>query len=219
MWGEPPQIRPVNQAVILTRGDIFHSKNRPTFARLNGMIPHSLPPEVRGRLLLADPSLRDGIFHKSVILIGEHTMDDGAFGLILNHPSGRTVGEVLPADEFSALANLPVHLGGPVARNKLSFSTFRENDGKLEFELRIPIEEALARMNQPGTLIRAFAGYSGWSKDQLEDELERESWIISDPPPDFLKLAHDLTLWKTVMRRLSPYHRILADAPDELLAN
>lgn len=183
------------------------------------MSPYAPPLRIRQRLLLASPSLRDGTFRKSVILVGEHRADDGAFGLILNHPSGRTVGDLLPSGELSALAHLPVHLGGPVARHKLSFAAFHENERKLAFDLRIPVEEALARMNQPGTLVRAFAGSSGWSPNQLEDELERESWTLVDPPADLLHLAPDLTLWKTLMRRLSPYHRILADAPDELLAN
>lgn len=186
---------------------------------MNQMSPYSPPPKVHHRLLLASPSLRDDTFRKSVILIGEHSAEEGAFGVILNHPSGRTVGDVLPSGEFSALARLPVHLGGPVARHNLSFAAFHENDGELAFELRLPVEKALARMKQPGTLVRAFAGYSGWSPKQLEDELERESWTVVDPPHDLGHLAHDLTLWKTLMRRLSPYHRILADAPDELLAN
>lgn len=183
------------------------------------MSPHPSAPDLHGRLLLADPSLRDGIFNKSVILIGDHSPEEGAFGLILNHPSGTTVGDVLPSEEFSALANLPVHLGGPVSRNKLTFAAFQEKNGKLDFSLRIPVDEALERTNQPGTLVRAFAGYSGWSKDQLEDELERESWTLTDTSANLLNLSHDITLWKTLMRQLSPYHRILADAPDEILSN
>ncbi|MGB0143476.1 MAG: YqgE/AlgH family protein [Akkermansiaceae bacterium] len=183
------------------------------------MSPQTPSPKLHGSLLLADPTLRDGIFNKSVILIGEHSADDGAFGLILNHPSGKTVGDVLPSEEFSALARLPVHLGGPVSRNNLTFAIFEEKKGKLDFALRIAVDEALARMNHPGTMVRAFAGYSGWSRDQLEDELDRDSWTVTEPTANLLNLAHDITLWKTLMRSLSPYHKILANAPDEILSN
>lgn len=183
------------------------------------MNAHPAQPDLNGRLLLADPSLRDGTFHKSVILVGDHSPTEGAFGLILNHPSGKTVGDVLPSPEFAPLAQLPVHLGGPVARNKLTFAALWQSGSKLEHAVRIPAEEAISALKKPGTLVCAFAGYSGWTRDQLEGELEQQSWTVSDPTTSLLNLSHDLTLWKTLMRAHSPYHRILADAPDEILAN
>ncbi|MDA7865828.1 YqgE/AlgH family protein, partial [Akkermansiaceae bacterium] len=79
-------------------------------------------PELRQKLLLADPSLRDGTFNKSVVLLAEHTPAEGAFGLILNQPSGRTVGDLISDPDFLELWQLPVHLGGPVARDQLTFS-------------------------------------------------------------------------------------------------
>jgi putative transcriptional regulator len=175
--------------------------------------------ELSGRLLLADPSLRDGFFNKSVILLGEHSPTDGAFGLVLNHPSGKTVGDVLPDAEFAPLARIPVHLGGPVSRDKLTFAAFWEKNSKLDFAVRISSEEAIAYLSQPGTMVRAFAGYSGWTENQLEHELRQESWSVAKPSSSLLRLSHDITLWKTLMYRLSPYHRILADVPDEILTN
>lgn len=183
------------------------------------MNTHPVPPEFQEKILLADPSLRDGNFNKSVILLAEHSNKEGALGLILNHPSGQNVGDLLSDPDFIELWKLPVHLGGPVARDQLTFAAFWERDSKLGFATRISAEEAKAYLNQPGTLVKAFAGHSGWSKDQLEDELEQEAWIVIAPNVDLLTRAHDVSLWKNLMRELSPYHRILADAPDEILAN
>ena len=76
--------------------------------------PHPPIPELAGQLLLADPSLRDGTFHKSVILLAEHSAEEGAFGLILNQPTGQTVGDLLQNKDFESLANVAVHHGGPV---------------------------------------------------------------------------------------------------------
>ena len=45
------------------------------------------------------------------------------------------------------------------------------------------------------------------------------SWTITEPKTNLLNLPHDLTLWKSIMRGLSPYHRILSNAPDEILSN
>ena len=183
------------------------------------MNTHPAPPEIQEKILVADPSLRDGNFNKSVILLAEYTAKEGAFGLILNHPSGQTVGDLLSDEDFIELWKLPVHLGGPISRDQLTFAAFWESDSKLGFATRISSDEAKAYLNQPGTLVKAFAGYSGWTKDQLEDELEQQAWTIIDPQVDLLTRAHDLTLWKNLMREISPYHRILADAPDEILAN
>jgi len=130
--------------------------------------------------MLADPSLRDGHFNKSVVLLAEHTPEEGAFGLILNHPSGQKVGDLISDSEFSDLHQLPVHLGGPVARDQLTFAAFWEQDSQLGFATRISVDEARAYFAQPNTLA---------------------------------------SLWKKLLSEISPYHRILADAPDELLAN
>jgi putative transcriptional regulator len=180
---------------------------------------HPVPPELQKKILLADPSLRDGTFNKSVVLLAEHSPEEGAFGLILNHPSGQTVSDLLSDPNFLELGKLPVHLGGPISRDQLTFAAFWERDSQLGFATRISADEAKAYLNQPGTLVKAFAGYSGWSKDQLEDELEQQAWTITDPKINLLTRDHNGSLWKNLMRELSPYHRILADAPDEILAN
>lgn len=183
------------------------------------MNAHPAPPKLHRRLLLASPTLGGGPFGKSAILLGDHSPEEGAFGLVLNHPSGRSVGDLLTEPEFKPLAKLAVHLGGPVSRDQLTFAAFWERNDKFDFAIRISAEEAVAYQNQPGTLVRAFAGYSGWAKDQLEDELEQQSWTVTKPSSNLLTLSHDITLWKTLMRAHSPYHHILADAPDEILSN
>jgi len=190
------------------------------------MNAHPLPPKLQGRLLLAGPSLRDGHFNKSVILLADYSAEEGAFGLILNHPSGQTVGDLLSSSEFSELSDIAVHFGGPVSREHLIFGAFWKRDADsdtdssdLGFAVRISAEEAAAYRKQPGTLVRAFAGYSGWSQNQLEDEVEQQAWAITNASSKLIDQNHNLSLWKNLMSSLSPYHRILADAPDEILAN
>jgi len=84
----------------------------------------NLPIQLQGQLLLANPSLRDGMFHRSVVLLAEHVAEEGAFGLILNHPTGKTVGDFLEGEDFAPLLRLAVHEGGPVAHDQLTFSSF-----------------------------------------------------------------------------------------------
>ncbi len=183
------------------------------------MSPHPPLHKLAGKLLLADPSLRDGTFHKAVILLGEQSSEEGAFGLILNQPTGQTVGNLLQDENFATLANVAVHHGGPVSREHLTFAAFWAKNGTFDFAIRISAEEAAAYVKLPGTIVRAFVGYSGWAKDQLEGEMDRESWVTFPPDPQLLTEVHDITLWKKLMSSISPYHRLLADAPAEVMAN
>ncbi len=178
------------------------------------------PIHLEGQLLLADPSLHNGFFHKSVILLAEHSSDEGAYGLVLNQPTERTVGELLTSDEFEALHSIPVYLGGPVGQEHLTFTAFwTEDDDSLHFATRISAQDAIERTHQPGTLIRAFAGHSGWEPGQLEGELRKNSWITTRPSAKLLSNTHDPKLWAELLRDISPYHRILAEVPDDIFMN
>jgi putative transcriptional regulator len=179
-----------------------------------------LPIQLQGRLLLADPSLRDGIFNRSVILLAEHGADIGAFGLILNHPTGKTVGDFLEGEEFVRLQHLPVHHGGPVAADQLTFSSFWWSKKLgLRWAVRLSAKAAAIHAQRPGRIVRAFIGYSGWTAGQLESELRRNSWLAARPQQDLLGQAHDPQLWSDLLRDISPLHRILAEAPDDPTLN
>src|SRR6059058_2390019 len=63
---------------------------------------------VRGKLLIAGPTLLDPNFWRTVVLVVEHT-DDGALGLVLNRPSETVVGDAAPE-----LGDELMFIGGPV---------------------------------------------------------------------------------------------------------
>lgn len=183
-------------------------------------LPEPEPQDLQGRLLFASPTLHGDIFDRSVILLSEHSPKDGAFGLILNRPTGQVVGDVLKDPLFHPLRHIGVHHGGPVGQNNLFFAAlWWESSEHLRIKHQISAEDAIKHHQQPGTLVRAFIGYSGWKPGQLENELERHTWIVTDPPADFLGYSHDQSLWGSTLRNLSPYHRLLADAPKNPFAN
>ena len=182
--------------------------------------PHDRPIQLHGQLLLADPSLRGSSFHRSVVLVAEHAADQGAFGLILNHPLGKSVGDFLEGDEFSPLQKLEVYDGGPVGHDQLTFSSFWWNQQSgLRWALRLSVEDAIDHAHRSGRVVRAFVGYSGWTAGQLEHELRRNSWVTAPASADLLGRSHDLNLWAGLMREVSPLHRILADSPEDPTLN
>ena len=71
---------------------------------------------LRGKLILAGPTLLDPNFRRTVVLIVEHT-EDGAMGLVLNRPSTATVSDAVPDLDWLAESEERVYVGGPVAPN------------------------------------------------------------------------------------------------------
>jgi len=69
---------------------------------------------LKGKLLLASPTLLDPNFARTVVLVAEHT-EEGAMGLVLNRPAAATVGEAVPDLSWLAGDEEPVFVGGPVA--------------------------------------------------------------------------------------------------------
>lgn len=173
-----------------------------------------------GQLLLADPSLRDGCFDRAVVYVVDHDPQNGAVGIILNQPSGHTVGDLLEGKEFDPLKKVAVHVGGPVSAAQLTFCSFWWNAKRgFRCKARISREEAVKQARMPGKMVRAFVGYSGWSGGQLEKEMKRNAWIPASPDKRLLGLQHDRELWGEILGSLSPYHRILSLVPDDPFLN
>ncbi len=180
---------------------------------------------LKGSLILADPSLREPTFFRSVLLLTEHSLEHGAFGYILNRPIGKRVADLLSEDILAGevrrqLATTPVFMGGPVSTEHLTFFAlgWSEGDGKLQYATHLSAQEAVMHQME-GFQIRAFVGYSGWEEGQLEGELERRTWITHQPEKAVIDLGSTDHLWKDLLRELSPWHKLVADEPDNLWLN
>ncbi|MCB1061865.1 MAG: YqgE/AlgH family protein [Verrucomicrobiae bacterium] len=180
----------------------------------------STEPSLKGHLILADPALREPTFRHSVLLLTEHSHDQGALGYILNRPLGKKVGDLLFEPDFRELADIPVYIGGPVSTEHLTFGSlgWSEADDALQFSTHLSAPQALSYLAE-GFSIRAFVGYSGWSEGQLESELEQQTWITQLPEKRVLDTANIDTLWNRLLRELSPWHAIVADEPDDVSLN
>ncbi len=183
--------------------------------------PDSEPfTSLRGQLLLATPTLSDGTFDHSVILIAEHTEKDGAVGTIINHPIGTTVGNLISQLKNSSLARVPVLRGGPVGTEHLSFSSLSWDSKNHLIRLKhISAETAESTMDKTDHIVKAIVGHSAWVPGQLEDELDRNTWITLKPDLTLLDQPHDPDLWKRLLSSISPYHALLSLAPKNPILN
>lgn len=169
---------------------------------------------LKGSLILADPSLRDPNFFRSVLILTEHRHDKGAHGYILNRPLNKVVGDVLEANEFTELRQVPIYIGGPVGQEHLTFAAFewRADGSILNYATHLSTAEAIRRI-QAGETIRAFLGYSGWGEGQLENELKQKSWIPRKPASGVLTTA-TVELWTEMLSSMGPWYQLLAGTPE-----
>lgn len=155
-----------------------------------------------GQLLIAMPSLADPNFWRTVVLLGSHSPDEGAFGLVVNRPSDLALETVL---EQLGIVGAPVATpqvlsGGPVQSEQgfvlVQGSPPESNSSDLAGDLftisgRTEVLEALAL----GHIDRAFhlcLGYAGWFPGQLEKEIEDNSWLVAPATAELLfETPHD----------------------------
>lgn len=171
-----------------------------------------------GMMLLSHPVMKDAHFKKTVVLLAVHNPKDGAMGVIINRPLGRTLGETIPAFADSTIADIPVYEGGPVETDRLIFAGWRREFGKVRFRLHFGLEKEVAeqlRRDDPDIHLRGFLGYAGWEKAQLEGELKADAWTIARVDADLLETEDGTALWRAMIAGTNPDLRLLSESPDE----
>ena len=169
---------------------------------------------LKGQLLLDSGQLGGSFFQRTVVLICEHNAE-GAFGLVLNREMGSKVGEMLVADLPEPLKECPLFLGGPVQPTALSFlhsGSFIPDANVLpnlslghSLDALLELGESFAADRK----VKLFAGYSGWSPGQLEDEMKREAWLTHPASLELVFEPDPARLWKNILQQKGGGHRLL----------
>jgi putative transcriptional regulator len=172
---------------------------------------------LRGKLLIAGPTLQDPNFARSVVLVGEHN-EDGALGVILNRASETPVSEAVPdLAELVGHAD-PVFVGGPVQPSAvLVLAEFEEPDEASQLVVEdvgfLAVDDDDPCSTAELGRARVFAGYAGWGPGQLETELERDDWIIAPSQVEDVFDEDPATLWSRVLDRKGGQYRLVARMP------
>jgi len=143
-----------------------------------------------GKLLIAVPGLEDPNFRHSVILVCEHSRE-GAFGIILNRILMNSFIPLLKAfDLKKSSVDMPIHFGGPVRPEQgyVIYSPFDNKYGAMKISRTLALSASreilhdIAAGKGPKRYFFAL-GFSGWTANQLEEELMSDSWLIA--PVDY----------------------------------
>jgi len=192
------------------------------FQNCDGMITEKLK---KGHLLIAEPSIiGDLSFNRSVILLADHNKE-GSVGFIMNKPLEYTINDLVPDIE----ASFSIYNGGPVEQDNLYFIHCIPNLIPNSIKISNGIywggdfEQTRDLINN-GTIhkdsIRFFLGYTGWDANQLEDEMNSNSWIAIEniyKSSIFKKPTFDF--WKEQLIELGGEYLLWSNAPENPMLN
>ncbi|MDG2193529.1 MAG: YqgE/AlgH family protein [Polaribacter sp.] len=183
----------------------------------------SLQPE-KGRLLIAEPSiLNDTSFKRSIILLTEHNKNS-SIGFILNKPLNFKVNDLVP--EIDCL--FTVYQGGPVEQDNLYFvhkvpdlipDSIEVANGIFWGGNFDSLKDLLNNQSLENDDIRFFLGYSGWEIGQLHEELQTNSWFVSENDFPNIFAADNSSIWKNKLLQKGGKYKIWANAPNNIQLN
>ncbi|WP_203295589.1 YqgE/AlgH family protein [Luteirhabdus pelagi] len=174
----------------------------------------------KGMLLVAEPSIiGDVSFNRSVVLLAEYN-ENGSVGFILNKPLEYSLQDFIP----TVTSNFPVYNGGPVEQDNLYFihrvpdlipDSIEISNGIYwggDFNI---VLELLSDNQLSEDTIRFFLGYSGWESEQLEQELELNSWVVipNNDKNDIIGKSYS-NFWKEKMIEFGGDYVIWSNAPE-----
>ncbi|WP_299014103.1 YqgE/AlgH family protein [uncultured Polaribacter sp.] len=178
----------------------------------------------KGRLLVAEPSiLNDDSFNRAIILLTEHTKTNSV-GFILNKPLAYSLNDLLP--EIDCTFN--IYQGGPVEQDNLYFVHRIPDLLKDSVEVANGIFwggnfEQLKKLLNDGALqesdVRFFLGYSGWDKEQLDQELQINSWFVTENNFENIFSNNEENLWKNKLLEKGGNYKLWANAPNDFNLN
>ena len=148
---------------------------------------------VKDNFLVATRKMNDNRFKRTVIVMLESN-EDGAWGLVINKPL-----ELIPIallidpskstpEERKKLykINVPIFWGGPVNESQIFIlhsqeykSETTKDFGSISISQDHKILLDIAKNKGPEKSL-IILGYSGWGNGQLEGEMEKDHWILSD---------------------------------------
>jgi putative transcriptional regulator len=181
---------------------------------------------LRGHFLIASKNLRDRNFFKAVVLMLEHN-DDGAMGVVINHPMDVSVSTALSKHFEMSRAGQCLLAGGPVEENALLI-LHNSTDYDQEHDPVVPgvfvgtspdvfekVVESSLQDDDSGNdfQFRIYAGYSGWGAGQLEQEMNHGDWFTLPASAEMVFDREPYDVWEEAMKQLHERKRFFPNQP------
>ncbi len=178
-----------------------------------------------GTLLIAEPTLNDPSFSRSVVLICRHSKEDGTVGFALNEILDTTVAELIEDLQHHPIT---LHLGGPVQNDTIHYIHQYPQYFDDAVEICDGIYwggdfEKFKTLYKAGKLedskIKFFLGYSGWDASQLEDEMKENSWILCNASKALVFETKPNQVWDASLISLGGKYELMIHFPSDAQLN
>jgi len=163
---------------------------------------------VKNFFLVATEKMKDPRFKNTVIIMLEND-EKGARGLVINKPlASIPLGSLIYKSRNATIkqkelynVKIPVYWGGPVNENKIIILHSREYKNKttknfknisISSDYNILFEIADNKGPKKNLVI---VGISSWGEGQLEGEMEREHWTLSEINTDLIFEMDNTEKW------------------------
>jgi putative transcriptional regulator len=182
-----------------------------TSSRLSTSIPSDRDAKLaKGKFLVAARKLIDPNFIQTVVLLIDYDRN-GAMGVIINRPIEMKLSEVFKDIKELQKRTDIVFSGGPVMRNQLLLLV--RTDARPEGSLRVLQDVYVAsqlkligqmiKNEEKGDRFRVYAGYAGWGRGQLDQEVKRGDWHILAADADTVFNKESSEIWPELIHRSS----------------
>ena len=172
----------------------------------------------KGRFLISQPHLEDPRFKRSIILLLEHNKNE-SIGCVLNQYTKINISDLIT--NFPNI-NSQVSIGGPVQKNILIY--IHKYGDLIPESRRIfsnvywggdfkTLQKLIKNSSISTDNIRFFFGYAGWEANQLYDEINEESWIVTDSQEKLI-FNQDRDIWKEYIKSMDEKYSIWMNMPN-----
>ena len=175
-----------------------------------------------GNLLISTPNiLSDYYFKRSIVLITEIN-DIEVMGLIINKQMDYNLSDI---DSSVNEKKIKVFSGGPVNQDNLFFihdePEIIKNSRFWYYNLCFggDYEKLIQMINNKEidwrNKVKFFSGYSGWTLEQLNQEIKEGSWIIDNKKNINVFENNVKYLWKNKIKKSNSEFKIWLNAPND----
>ena len=174
-----------------------------------------------GRILISVPYYNDPFFNRSVVLLIEKN-EKSCVGLILNQELDCTVQQAVSGVRI----DMPVFAGGPVMFHTAfalhNFDNCKQSEeilphvytGYDNILLAIFEHNAIPKMDY-----KFFIGYSGWSPEQLENEISKKMWVVAEGSEELVLKTPTQKIWESAVKSLGKEYSHWLEVPRNIHDN
>ncbi|HWR58922.1 MAG TPA: YqgE/AlgH family protein [Thermodesulfovibrionales bacterium] len=164
----------------------------------------------KGKFLVASKNMKDKRFAETVLLLVGYG-PEGAMGLVINRPSEVKLSSAFPKIGKLKQSNDTIYIGGPVNIDMM-FLLMRskgipdESTHVFEDTYVSSVDHTLRQIISSANAVerfRVFAGYAGWSPNQLDREVLRGDWHVVNADANTVFDRKSSDIWPELIQQSS----------------